>query len=138
MHSNPDINFEFQKTTTEKVEKIMNKINIKKATGCDGIPAKIVKHSRSVFVAVNRFNKFICRLKQAQVTPLYKKNDPLEKTNTDQLVFSLFYPSYTKKCWKYNFQISLTTLLIHICVRLGVAIDVRPPCLDFRRLERGP
>jgi hypothetical protein len=38
----------------------MNKINIKKATGCDGIPAKIVKHSRSVFAAVNRFNKFIC------------------------------------------------------------------------------
>jgi hypothetical protein len=30
----------------------MNKINIKKATGCDGIPAKIVKHSsRSVFAA---------------------------------------------------------------------------------------
>ena len=29
-HSNPDINFEFQKTTTEKVEKIMNRINIKK------------------------------------------------------------------------------------------------------------
>jgi len=27
------------------------KINIKKATGCDGIPAKIVKHSRSVFAA---------------------------------------------------------------------------------------
>ena len=26
-HSNPDINFEFQKTTTEKVEKNMNKIN---------------------------------------------------------------------------------------------------------------
>ena len=50
-HSNPDINFEFQKTTTEKIEKIVNKINIKKATGCDGIPAKIVKHSRSVFAA---------------------------------------------------------------------------------------
>ena len=29
-HSNPDNNFEFQKTTTEKVEKIMNKINITK------------------------------------------------------------------------------------------------------------
>ena len=50
-HSNPDISFEFQKTTTEKIEKIVNKINIKKATGCDGIPAKIVKHSRSVFAA---------------------------------------------------------------------------------------
>jgi hypothetical protein len=30
------------------VEKIMNKINVKKATGADGIPAKIVKASKSV------------------------------------------------------------------------------------------
>ena len=30
------------------VEKIMNKINIKKATGADGISAKIVKASKSV------------------------------------------------------------------------------------------
>jgi hypothetical protein len=30
------------------VEKIINKINVKKATGADGIPAKIVKASRSV------------------------------------------------------------------------------------------
>ena len=68
----------------------MNKINIKKATGCDGIPAKIVKHSsRSVFAAqlTDLINLsvdsgvFPDRLKQAQVTPLYKKNDPLEKTN---------------------------------------------------------
>jgi hypothetical protein len=30
------------------VEKIMNKINVKKATGADGLPAKIVKASKSV------------------------------------------------------------------------------------------
>jgi hypothetical protein len=33
--------FGFQKVTSEKVEKIMNKINVKKATGADGIPAKL-------------------------------------------------------------------------------------------------
>jgi hypothetical protein len=38
----------FQKVTSEKVEKIMNKINVKKARGADGIPAKIVKASKSV------------------------------------------------------------------------------------------
>jgi hypothetical protein len=32
------------------VEKIMNKINVKKATDADGIPAKIVKASKSVIV----------------------------------------------------------------------------------------
>ena len=35
--------FEFNKVTNENVDKILNKINIKKATGADGIPAKIVK-----------------------------------------------------------------------------------------------
>jgi hypothetical protein len=38
----------FEKVTTDKVEKIMNNINIKKATGADGIPAKIIKCSKSV------------------------------------------------------------------------------------------
>jgi hypothetical protein len=35
--------FGFQKVTSEKVEKIRNKINVKKITGADGILAKIVK-----------------------------------------------------------------------------------------------
>jgi hypothetical protein len=47
MHENNSIElngkFGFQKVTSEKVEKIMNKINVKKATDADGIPAKIVK-----------------------------------------------------------------------------------------------
>jgi hypothetical protein len=34
--------FEFNKVTNEVVDKIVNKINIKKATGADGIPATIV------------------------------------------------------------------------------------------------
>ena len=32
--------FVFEKVTTDKVEEIINNINIKKATGADGIPAK--------------------------------------------------------------------------------------------------
>ncbi|CAG2212867.1 unnamed protein product [Mytilus edulis] len=39
--------FEFKKVSNENVEKILNKINIKKATGADGIPAKIVKNCKS-------------------------------------------------------------------------------------------
>jgi hypothetical protein len=34
--------FEFNKVTNENVDKILNEINIKKATGADGIPATIV------------------------------------------------------------------------------------------------
>ena len=67
----------------------MNKINIKKATGVDGIPAKIVKSGKSVIapqvttlvnITVDT-GVFPDRLKEAQVTPLFKKNDPLSITN---------------------------------------------------------
>jgi hypothetical protein len=36
-----DNNFDFQNITTERVEKIINTINIKKATGADNIPAPV-------------------------------------------------------------------------------------------------
>ena len=81
--------FVFEKVTTDKVEKIINNINIKKATGADGIPAKIIKCSKSIIAAqiTSILNMSIDQsvfpdnLKKAQVTPLYKKNDPLLKTN---------------------------------------------------------
>jgi hypothetical protein len=34
--------FEFQHITSDKIEKIIDKINIKKASGFDNIPAKVI------------------------------------------------------------------------------------------------
>ena len=76
--------FVFEKVTTDKVEKIINNINIKKATG-----AKIIKCSKSIIapqitsILNMSIDQSVCpnKLKKAQVTPLYKKNDPLLKTN---------------------------------------------------------
>lgn len=67
----------------------MNKINIKKAIGADGILAKIVKNYKSYIAPqltalVNlsiENNCFPDKLKEAQVTPIFKKSDPLMKTN---------------------------------------------------------
>ena len=95
----------FEKVTTDKVEKIMNNINIKKATGADGIPAKIIKCSKSVIAPqitsiVNMSidqSVFPDNLKKAQVTPLYKKNDPLLKTNYRPVsVLSIFSKIFEK------------------------------------------
>ena len=81
--------FVFEKVTNDKVEKIINNINIKKATAADGIPAKIIKCSKSIIapqitsilnMSIDQ-SVFPDKLKKAQVTPLYKKNDPLLKTN---------------------------------------------------------
>ena len=86
---NFDKSFDFQKTTSEKVGKIMNNINVNKATGVDGIPAKVVKHCKNSIVPqitslINLSVETGCfpdRLKQAQVRPLHKKNSPLDKSN---------------------------------------------------------
>jgi hypothetical protein len=42
--------FVLEKVTTDKVEKIINNINIKKATGADGIPAKIIRFIKHNFL----------------------------------------------------------------------------------------
>ena len=71
------------------VNKQINKLNIKKATGCDGISPKIMKLAQPMIVTPIKtlINKsiessvFPDKLKQAQVTPLYKKNNNLDKSN---------------------------------------------------------
>jgi len=73
--------FVFQKVTEEKVEKIVNNINIKKGTGVDGIPAKVVKNCKEAIIPnltllINLSVEhciFPDRLKQAQVTPLLRR-----------------------------------------------------------------
>ena len=63
----------------------MSKFDTKKATGVDGISAKLFRFcldpiSRLINITIPE-NKFPPRLKAAQVLPLYKKKDPLNKKN---------------------------------------------------------
>jgi hypothetical protein len=45
-HVDIDNDFDFQNITAERVEKIINNINIKKATGADNIPVKVVRQCK--------------------------------------------------------------------------------------------
>jgi hypothetical protein len=88
-HVDVEKNFEFQHITSDKIEKIIDKINIKKASGFDNIPAKVIKQCKPIIS--NQLTSLINlsidtgvfpdSLKKAQVTPLHKKNYPLSKTN---------------------------------------------------------
>ena len=70
--------------------KILKTLNPKKATGCDQIPGEILKHA-SIFqlapVISNIINKALDEgtfpniLKKAEVIPVYKKSDKLNKYN---------------------------------------------------------
>ncbi len=65
------------------------KINVKKATGWDNIPPKILKIGANVLARPITFlinksvdtNTFPDALKYAEVWPVYKKDDPLDKSN---------------------------------------------------------
>jgi hypothetical protein len=64
-------------------------INIKKATGVDQISCKLLKagapvlnkHLTTLLNNTIKHSQFPNRLKEAQVVPLHKKNDPLDKEN---------------------------------------------------------
>ena len=82
-------NFQFHHTTREDVLKILKTLNPKKATGCDQIPAKLLKHASFQIgpVISNIINKALDEgtfpniLKKAEVIPVYKKSDKLNKSN---------------------------------------------------------
>lgn len=81
--------FIFNPINEEFVNKEINKIGIKKATGKDGISSKILRLSKSVVAKpiskiINKSfetSTFPDKLKEAQVVPLHKKNNTLDKGN---------------------------------------------------------
>ena len=86
---NPEDQFSFKPTTETYVHKVISNLNIKKSTGVDKISAKILKSCVSTVSGTisnlknttYKSGKFPAGLKQAQVLPLYKKKDPLNKEN---------------------------------------------------------
>ena len=86
---NPELSFNFSETEEHKVGKIIDKLQVKKATGVDKISCKILKLAKTALQSpliglINlsiRTSTFPDSIKRAQVTPLHKKNDPMDKTN---------------------------------------------------------
>ena len=84
-----DKKFSFRPISENETRKIFSKLNVKKSTGVDNISAKLLKAcapslSHAVSSLINlSFAKgiFPSRLKNAQVIPLYKKKDSLNKEN---------------------------------------------------------
>ncbi len=82
-------NFTFQEVTPEEVKVVIGKLNPKKATGVDGIPAKILKEAEDILSPhfANIYNQsvrtctFPSGAKAAEVLPIYKKADALERKN---------------------------------------------------------
>ncbi len=84
---NQGFSFSFQTVSTSKVMKKMKCLNVKKAVGCDGIPAKLIRIAVPSLVTslTNHTNKsistsvFLDDLKLAYIKPVYKLNNILSK-----------------------------------------------------------
>jgi retron-type reverse transcriptase len=82
-------NLSFTEISDDFVEKQINKINVNKFTGFDGVSVKIMKMAKPVIVKpitklINKSissAKFPDNLKEAHVVPLHKKNSQLEARN---------------------------------------------------------
>ena len=81
--------FSIHVVTESKVSKLIDKLQVKKATGADKLSCKILKLGKPVLQSpltglINlaiQTSTFPEHLKRAQVTPIHKKNDTLSKTN---------------------------------------------------------
>ncbi len=79
----------FNMVCPDVVRKRPSSLNARKATGCDGIPPKLIKLASGVLCnplcyLINEYfgqSIFPNELKLAQVTPVYKKGDPLVRQN---------------------------------------------------------
>ena len=82
-------NFSFKMVSMDKVKKEVLKLNSKKSSTYDVIPASILKQTIEVHLKylTNTINNcfkestFPDELKQSEVIPVYKKLDPLQKEN---------------------------------------------------------
>ena len=81
--------FNFRPTDQKTISKIINNFNVKKVSGFDQISIKILKLGKQSLVPLltDLVNHTITsgivpeRLKFGQVTPIFKKNDPMDKVN---------------------------------------------------------
>ena len=88
-HEEGYTSFNFMPVDQQMVTKSIKKLNPKKATGIDQLPAKLIKAGSealagpisTIFNLCAKLNQFPDDLKSAQVCPIYKKDDPFIKKN---------------------------------------------------------
>lgn len=86
---NKGLEFHFQEVSEEHILNLILKMNVRKSTGYDCIPAKLLRYGAETLcypiqILVNRcINEciFPANAKKAEVIPIYKKKDNLDKAN---------------------------------------------------------
>ena len=126
----------FKPVTSTFVDKQINKLNIKKATGFDGISAKMIKLAKPVVTGpiTSLINKsietsiFPDQLKVTQVQPLFKnKTDQLDKANYRPVSVLPAISKILSEQFLISSLLSLKTIFIPFCQLFVPDMGVKQP-----------
>ena len=125
--------FHFKPVDEEFINKQIDRLNVKKATGHDGISSKILKLARPVIVKpiTNLINltiecsNFLDNAKNAMVTSLHKKNSNLDKENYRPVsilpvISKIYEMAINEQLCRFLVNISMNTSLLS-----GQDLDVK-------------
>lgn len=95
--------FEFKPVTVTQVSKCVKRLYTKKATGVDAIHSKIIKaaapvisrHVANLTNEIQTKEAFPTHLSKTQVSPIFKKDDPLHRKRKKYRPFSIL-PTLSK------------------------------------------
>ena len=140
--------FCFYHTDVKQIEKMLCKVNCKKSTGYDNFPSKLLKIASvelapSICSLINNVidqKVFPCDLKNAEVSPIYKKDDTLDKSNyrpisilscvskifekvIDTQFSSHFYENYAFSLSAYRKKHNTQSVLLKVVEDIKVSLD---------------
>ena len=103
-------NFGFKEISEQEIIKIMKHLSTKKASGYDEIPIKFIKKasrqlSKPITMIVNQCilqHTFPDNMKKANITPLYKKKDKLNKDNYRSVNLLIALSKITEKVMSHQ------------------------------------
>ena len=122
IRKNDSRNFVFRFVSEAEIRKVVKTLSVKKASGYDEIPAKFIKNIapkliRPLTLLANQCilqNTFPSNMKKANITPLHKKKDKLNKDNyrsvnllpilskvLERILYKQIYEHMTKLFHKY-------------------------------------
>ncbi len=131
--------FSFNKVTTNEVFKILKRLKINKATGCDNIPSKLLTNGASLLSEPLRClvnmpietSVFPDSLKAAEISPspVYKKGSTVDKKNCRPISVLNYVSKIFEKVIYTNLVVSLSRNFLLSCLDLGKSIVVKYSCV---------
>ncbi len=132
-HTNNDDDFYFEPVNVSSIQTLLSKLNSKKATGPDMLPAKLLKCGSDIMCYPVCYLLNMCftqgifpsTLKYANVSPIYKKGNSMDVCNYRTVSVIPSMSKFLKVSLLINYLRTLITNLTHVYQDSEKAIVVK-------------